>query len=202
MMSVFVRVVLLSSSAGFATMVFAAGDLDAGTAKAQTCTACHGADGNSADPQYPSLAGQVPGYIAAQLAAYKSGARANPIMAGMSQPLTEQDMADLDAFYSNQAIVPRGVAEDQVDSARAGEKIYRGGYEPMSVAPCIGCHGPGGHGIPPAFPRVSGQHPQYLEQQLLALKSGARASEVMNPIAFRLSEQQIRELALYMSALE
>ena len=70
-----------------------------------------------------------------------------------------------------------------------------------SVEACIGCHGPTGHGIPPRFPKVSGQHPEYLEQQLLAFKSGSRANEVMNPIAFRLSEQQIKELALYMSAL-
>ena len=182
--------------------VHAAGDVDSGAQKVQTCAACHGPDGNSADPQYPSLAGQVPGYIAAQLAAFKSGVRDNPIMMGMVQPLSEQDMADIDAYYANRPVARRGIAQHELELASAGETVYRGGYQPLSVAPCIGCHGPTGHGIPPRFPRVSGQYPQYLEQQLLAFKSGARESEVMQPIAFRLSEQQIRNLSLYMSALE
>jgi len=177
------------------------GDPVAGQKKAQACGACHGADGNSMMAQNPVLAGQPPGYIAKELARFKSGARVNPIMAGMTQPLSEQDMRDLDAWYSSQDAEAREVSSDDLDLARAGEQIYRGGYAPLSIPACMACHGPAGYGIPPNYPRLSAQWPEYLETQLLAFKSGQRASEVMGPIAFLLSAQQIKVLSLYMSAL-
>lgn len=187
---------LLASAPGFAQ-----GDGEAGAAKVATCIACHGQDGISISAEFPSLAGQVPGYIEKQLRLYKSGERQNPIMAGMVASLSEQDMADIDAYYSSLEAPVLSLSEDQVEEARRGEKLYRGGYRPFDIAACMACHGPGGHGIPPVYPRVSGQQAEYLETQLLAFKSGAREHEIMNPIAFRLSESQIRELALYMSAL-
>ena len=177
------------------------GDPLAGQKKAQICGACHRADGNSIMAQNPVLAGQVPGYIAQQLARFKSGARANPVMAGMAQPLSEQDMLDLDAWYSSQVAVERELSGDDLVLARAGEKIYRGGYAPLSIPACMACHGPAGYGIPPNYPRISAQWPEYLESQLLAFKSGQRASDVMGPISFLLSAEQIKALALYMSAL-
>ncbi len=180
----------------------AAGDVEAGASKAAACAACHGADGNSSDPNNPKLAGQVPGYIAAQLAAFKSGARVNAIMAGLAAPLSEQDMLDLDAYYAAQTPTAGAVAEDQLALAQQGGKVYRGGYRPMAVAACMSCHGPTGVGIPPQYPRVSGQHPAYLERQLLDYKSGARTNAIMNDIAFRLSAEQIKALASYMYALD
>ena len=187
---------LIASAQGFAR-----GDAEAGATKVVTCVACHGQDGISASAEFPSLAGQVPGYIEQQLRLYKSGERQNAIMAGMGAALSEQDMSDMDAYYSALEPPVLSLSEDQEEEARRGEKIYRGGYRPFSIAACMACHGPGGHGIPPTYPRVSGQHADYLEVQLLAFKSGARQHDIMNPIAFRLSEAQIRELALYMSAL-
>ncbi len=179
-----------------------AADPAAGQSKAQSCVACHGADGNSSNGGFPSLAGQVPGYIAAQLAAFKSGARANAIMQGMAQPLSAEDMADIDAWYASQTIAPRGISEDQLEIATVGETLYRAGLADLSVPACMACHGPAGHGIPSKFPRLAGQWPEYLEAQLVAFKSGARGGKMMGPIAHRLSIQQIKALSIYISALQ
>lgn len=181
-----------------------AGDASAGEEKSQTCVACHGADGIGTAPENPNLAGQVPGYIADQLARFKSGQRENAIMAGMSAGLSEQDMADLDAYYSSME-APRGaVPEDEAESARRGGALYRGGDKSMDIAACMSCHGPSGRGIPTRFPRVAGQKREYLLASLQAYKSGARQSDadIMNDIAFLLSQQQMEDLAAFMHALE
>lgn len=181
-----------------------AGDASAGEEKSQTCVACHGADGIGTAPENPNLAGQVPGYIADQLARFKSGQRENAIMAGMSAGLSEQDMADLDAYYSSMD-APRGaVPEDEAESARRGGALYRGGDESMDIAACMSCHGPSGGGIPTRFPQVAGQKREYLLASLQAYKSGERQSDadIMNDIAFLLSQQQMEDLAAFMHALE
>ena len=199
------KITILSLMLAFAmnaNSVAQSGDAEAGKQKSATCAACHGADGNSAVDQFPKIAGQVPGYIAAQLASFKSGERENPIMAGMVGALSEQDMADLDAYYASQVVSTGSISADQEESARAGEAIYRGGIAEYSVPACMSCHGPTGSGIPPNFPRLSGQHAAATEAQLLAFKSGQRKSPIMNPIAFPLSEEQIKQLALYISALQ
>ena len=177
------------------------GDAEAGKQKAAMCAACHGADGNSVTPDFPNLAGQVPGYISAQLAKFKDGSRANPIMQGMSAGLSEQDMADLDEFYALQEPIIGSITPEQEAEALKGGAIYRGGYEPFEIAACMSCHGPSGHGIPPNFPRLSGQSAAYIEAQLIAFKSGAREDVMMNSISFALSEEQIKQLALFISAL-
>ena len=179
-----------------------AGDVQAGKQRAAACASCHGQNGISSDPQNPHLAGQVPGYIADQLAKFKSGERANPIMAGMSAALSEQDMANIDAYFVSLDANKGSITPEQEEAALAGADIYRGGYEPYMIAACMSCHGPSGHGIPPSFPRVSGQSVAYLESQLLAFKSGQRQNKIMGPIAFALSEEQIKQLALYMSAVD
>ncbi len=178
------------------------GDIEAGKQKAAPCASCHGQVGISASPDFPHLAGQVPGYIASQLASFKSGDRANPVMQGMSAALSDEDMANLDAYYVSLDSNKGSITPDQEEQALEGGKIYRGGYEPYMIAACMSCHGPSGHGIPPAFPRVSGQGAAYLEAQLLAFKSGARKNSIMNPIAFALSEEQIKQLSLSMSAID
>lgn len=182
-----------------------AAKIKAGEEKAkQLCASCHGADGNSANPQFPSLAGQVPGYVSDQLQRFKSGERANDIMKGIAAGLADEDMAGLDMYYTSQSIAPGAVPEEDKKMAERGERLYRGGYAPMSVSACMSCHGPSGHGVPRQYPRVAGQKREYLEQQLLAFKSGKRMSysDIMNSIAFRLSEQQIKEVSAYMHALK
>ena len=179
-----------------------AGDAMAGKVKAQLCAACHGVGGNSVNSQFPSLAGQVPGYIAAQLALFKSGSRANPVMAGMAAPLSQTDMQDLDAYFSAQPSILGSISESDVTAAESGGRLYRGGFKALGVAPCMGCHGPAGRGIPPKYPRLAGQHPEYLEQQLRAFKTKTREHSMMNSIAFLLTPQQMREVSLYVSALK
>ena len=186
-------------------------DVTAGKEKSKACAACHGVDGNSTNPAYPSLAGQAPGYIAGEISMFKSGKRKNDIMAGMVAGLSEQDWSDLDAYYASQDLKPGAAAEEEKALVIRGQRLYRGGYAPLQVAACIGCHGPRGRGIPRRYPRVAGQKQQYLETQLLAFKgsyetpeSGVRKSygDIMTRIAFLLSDRQIKEVSAYMHALQ
>lgn len=183
----------------------AAGDAAAGEAKSTVCAACHGTNGISNIPINPNLAGQVPGYIAAQLKAFKSGERVNAVMAGQAVILSDEDMADLDAFYASQPAKTNPLmSEEDKALAEEGAKIYRGGYAKRGISACMSCHGPSGHGIPKNYPRVSAQHKEYIEQQLLAYKKGERKgyNEIMSDIAFGLSEQQIKQLAAYIAGLQ
>lgn len=181
---------------------FSAGDPVAGETKAALCTACHGPDGNSVSSEFPKLAGQIPGYIASQLAAYKSGERPNDMMKGLVLTLTEQDMLDIDAFYAEKQIARASVSESEITAATRGQTLYRRGASQFSIPACMACHGPAGKGIPKRYPRVSGQFKEYLSAALTEFKNGKRINEEMNTIAFRLSAQQIEDLAIYMQGLE
>ncbi len=185
----------------FASENTAHGNAEAGKEKSATCAACHMADGNSAAPSFPKIAGQQPGYIAKQLADFKSGARLDDTMKGMVAALSEQDMLDLDAYYSDQTQSPGEISQDQAELALAGEMVYRGGLAEFSVTACMACHGPDGKGLQPNFPRLSGQHASYIEKQLLAFKDGSRSNSMMNGIAFPLSAEQIKNLSVYISGL-
>lgn len=184
------------------TGVYAAGDAAAGQTKAATCAACHNADGNSVNPDWPKLAGQSPGYISKQLNDFKSGARQNATMAPMAAPLSEADIADLAAYFSAQKQQPGAASADLVAQ---GEAIYRAGDAETGVAACTACHGPTGAGNPAAkFPRVSGQHGKYLVGQLQAFKAGTRANDpntMMRSIASRMTDAQMAAVADYMSGL-
>ena len=187
------------------SLALAAGDAESGKGKATTCAACHGLEGISAIPINPNIAGQVPGYIAAQLMAFKSGDRVNAIMAGQAAMLSEIDMADLDAYYSSlPAKVTSALTDEDKALAVEGGRIFRGGFAERGISACMSCHGPSGHGIPKNFPRVSAQHKEYLEQQLLAYKKGERKgfNDIMSDIAFGLSELQIKQLSAYMAGLK
>lgn len=187
---------------GVAGNVLAAGNAAAGKAKSAMCAACHGADGNSAAPNFPKLAGQDAGYIAKQLADFKSGARKDPIMSGMAAGLSARDMDNLGAYFASQ---PRsvGMANLGADSRKLAETLYRGGNPKLGIAACMSCHGPAGSGIPPRFPAVSGQHATYTAKQLNDFKSGTRSNDghIMTPIAFLLSETDIKALSEYMAGL-
>ncbi len=199
----FYKAIIISLAMVMVSPVFAKGDAAAGKEKAATCAGCHGAEGISASPQWPNLAGQVPSYIASQLAAFKSGERKNATMAGFSAGLTPEDMADLDAYYASLTPAQGSISEDQVELATQGEKIFKGGFAERQIASCMSCHGASGKGIPKHFPSVAGQKQAYLEAQLLSFKKGERKgyNEMMYSIAFALSEQQIKALSVYMSGL-
>ena len=199
-LSLIAGILLLAPSQIFAQ----SGDAEAGKTKIVTCAACHGQNGIGTAPENPSLAGQVPGYIATQLKMFKLGAnggRENAIMSGMVATLSEQDMADIDAYYSSLPPHMGSITPEQEETALAGRVVYRAGYDEFSIPACMGCHGPSGSGIAPHYPRLSGLSKEYLESQLLAYKSGQRKHLMMSPIAYPLSAQQIEELAVYISGL-
>ena len=124
-------------------------------------------------------------------------------MAPFIMALTDEDMADLDAFYASLDPVAKEIPAGLEEVALEGQKIYRGGFAEREIASCMSCHGPSGHGIPTLYPRVSAQSSDYLQTQLLAFKKGERTgyNDIMSNIAFSLSEQQISALAIYMSGL-
>lgn len=166
------------------------------------CIACHGADGNSPVPANPKLASQHPDYLNKQLANFKSGERKNPIMTGMVAALSPEDMKNLAAYFGGQKQAP-AAAKDKALAAQ-GEKIYRGGIAAMGVPACSGCHGPAGSGIPAMFPRLAGQHGEYIETQLKTFRNGERANDpgkMMQMVAMKMSDQDIKAVAEYITGL-
>lgn len=176
-------------------------DLNAGSAKfGATCAACHGADGNSGIPQNPKLAQQHPEYLMKQLADFKAGKRKNPIMQPMAATLSDADMRNIAYWAASQPAKP-GFAKDK-DLVVLGEKIYRGGIMDKKVAACAGCHSPNGAGIPSQFPRLAGQHADYVYAQLVNFQNGTRQnSPQMADIAARLSDHEMKAVADYIAGL-
>jgi cytochrome c553 len=163
------------------------------------CVACHGADGNSVVPANPVLAGQHGDYIAAQLAAFKAGTRPSPIMQPMAAGLSPEDMRNVGAWFESQKQTPR-FAHDKA-LAQRGEKIWRGGVPATNVPACAGCHGATGLGVPSQYPRLAGQFPDLTLGWLKAFASGARPNPVMGQVAEKLSENDMKAVAEYVSGL-
>ena len=192
------------------------GDAQAGAGKAAVCAACHGLDGNSADPQYPKLAGQHERYIARQLTLYKGMERDNAIMLGFAATLSAQDMRDIGAYFASQKVVP-GVADDSVIAEgpyagqkfyQVGERLFRFGKADGSVPACAACHGPSGAGNPgPAWPALAGQHAGYTANALTAFRNGTvwgkgnNANAIMSGVAGNLTDEEIQALATYIEGL-
>jgi cytochrome c553 len=180
----------------------AAGDPAAGAQKAAVCGACHGATGNSVNPEWPNLAGQHESYTVAQLALFKQGVRDNILMAPMAMALTEADMQDLGAHFARQT--PAGLEADP-SNWRTGEKLYRGGDAARGLPACIACHGPEGKGnAPAAYPALRAQHAVYTFNQLKAYAEGKRRSpgnDIMQLISGKLTEDEMRALASYTQGL-
>ena len=188
---------------GWTGSVHAAGTVEAGQAKAAACMACHGMDGNSANPEWPSLAGQHSSYIVKQLKHFKAGERQNVLMAPMAMILADQDMEDLAAYFSAQKQLATG--ETEPSKLQLGKKIYLAGIASKAVPACSGCHGPSGSGIAgAAFPRIGGQHAVYAALQLRNYKSGARATDpnsMMRTITSRLTDEEIDAVASYLQGM-
>lgn len=183
-------------------MAAQAGDPTRGQQLSQACAACHGADGNSANPEWPKLAAQHADYIYKQLMDYKAGRRENALMAGQVANLDEQDMRDLGAFYARQQM-SLGTADESL--AERGERIYRGGIPTAGVAACTACHGATGGGNPAAlFPMVAGQHARYNSDQLRYFRSAQRANDngrMMRNLASKMSDADIQAVSEYMAGL-
>jgi len=193
---------LLCSAHAIAAAPTDGGSAEAGQAKSTTCVACHGIDGNSVNPEWPNIAGQHASYILKQLQAFKSGARENPLMSPIALTLSEEDMADLAAFYSTQT---RKGLEADPSKVELGQRIYRGGDAETNVPACSGCHGPRGTGNPAAeYPSIQGQHATYIAAQLRAYRSGQRQTDpnsMMRDVTRTMTDEQIDAVAAYVQGL-
>ncbi|MEJ2530374.1 MAG: c-type cytochrome [Halioglobus sp.] len=198
---------------GWAQIAFGAtpalsGDPDAGKDKTATCAACHGADGNSAVPNFPKLAGLGQKYLLKQLMDIRSGARPVPTMVGQLDGKSDQDLADMAAWFDSQA---RSGSQADPELVALGEKVYRSGVAERNVAACIACHSPTGKGNAPAgFPALAGQHAEYIAAQLRAYRKGYEDesgrtndgdTKIMRTNAFGLSDKEIEAVASYAAGL-
>jgi cytochrome c553 len=170
-------------------------DAEAGARKAaEVCAACHGADGNSPEGRYPSLAGQTARYIYLQLRDFKEGRRTDSLMTPMAQTLTRDDMFNVAAYYSGQTLRPADFAADPARVAR--------GQTRAAETLCTMCHG-GGFMGQNEIPRVAGQHHDYIVKQLQDFKARRRTNDAgnMTAVAKTLSDQDIEDLAQYLATL-
>ena len=181
----------------------AAGDPAAGQAKAVVCGACHGVDGNSALANFPKLAGQGERYLLKQMQDIKSGARPVVEMTGMLEPLSEQDMADVAAYFASQKM---SVGAADATLVERGQALFRGGKLAEGMPACTGCHSPDGAGIATAgYPHLGGQHAGYIAKQLTAFREGERSNDgdamIMRDIAAKLSNKDIEAVSSYVQGL-
>lgn len=189
--------------------ISAQGSIEAGKAKSLTCAACHGADGNSQIPMYPKLAGQHEKYLEKQLREFKLGmtsggkqGRVNAVMGGMAMVLSEQDMADLAAYYASLTTSYNTTPENVVE---AGKVLYTAGDAERGLPACVACHGPRGNGTElSGFPKISGQHAEYIKSQLQMFRDGARGNDMnamMRDVAKKLTDAEIETLSQYVGGL-
>lgn len=177
-------------------------DAERGRESSAVCAACHGADGNGNNPEWPKLAGQHASYLAKQTREYRSGERQNEQMNVMAGPLSDEDIENIALYYEQQ---PASHGAARLESVTLGERIYRAGNAERDLPACAGCHGPAGRGnSPAAFPALGGQHAQYTAAQLHAFRDGIRrndANAVMRTIAERMGEREIEAVAEYIAGL-
>ena len=187
---------------GWSAPALAAGSKEAGQAKSATCMACHGPDGNSPNPEWPNLAGQHASYIEQQLRLFRAGERQNVLMSPMAMILSDEDIADLAAYFSSQTA--RG-GEAEPSKVALGQRVYRGGNLDNGQMACAACHGPTGRGNPLAkYPSLQGQHAVYVAAQLRAYRAGERSTDVnqvMRNVAARLTDEEIDAVASFVQGL-
>ena len=188
---------------GITGLAHAAGNAEAGQGKVVVCGACHNPDGNSVAPNFPKLAGQGERYLLKQLKDIKSGARPVLEMTGMLDALSDQDLADIAAYFASQKMSV-GAADPKL--VERGEALFRGGKLDEGMPACTGCHSPNGAGIAAAsYPHLGGQHAQYVAKQLTDFREGNRTNDgdsmIMRSIAAKLSNKDIEALSSYIQGL-
>lgn len=209
MMTVVAMAFAAQSYASGAVAKAAHGDAAEGKQKIQMCTACHGADGNSAAPNFPKLAGQNAKYLVKQLHDIKDGKRKVLEMTGMLDAMSDRDLLDIAAYYESQA---GSVGYAKPELVPKGESIYRAGIAKKGVAACTACHAPTGEGNSLAgFPSLSGQHASYIEAQLKSFRTAAEEPDkgrsndgetrIMRDVAASMSDLDIRSVASYIQGL-
>lgn len=189
------------------------GSAEAGAEKTAVCAACHGADGNSGVPMYPKIAGLGARYLYKQLEDIKSGERPVPEMTGMLAGMSDQDLQDIAAYYSDETMQLSGAEDSQVQlnsgastgALDLGKTIYRFGNPETKVPACSGCHSPTGQGNAPAgYARLGGQFADYVSKQLRDFRAGNRTNDeqqVMRDVAEHMSEAEITAVANYIAGL-
>lgn len=184
----------------FASIVFA--DQEVKQIVNTVCAACHMQDGNSSITANPKLAGQFDSYLIKQLNNYKSGLRKNAVMSGIAANLSDNEILELSKYFSKQEYKLSKAKENGKGSL--GEKIYRAGIVSKKVPACAGCHGPAGHGVPSMYPRLNGQHADYLINQLVQFSKHERANDeasMMRMISEKLSENEMKAVSDYIQGL-
>ena len=167
---------------------------------ANLCASCHGEDGNSLVPAFPKLAGQQAVYLLRELKDYKSGKRVSEIMQPIVSGLSEDDLANLAAFYASQKTAPGTVTEPAL--LPVGKTLYLKGNDKSGIPTCESCHEADGTGGG-KFPRVAGQNVEYTLEQFRLYTAGKRTNgaRVMKTIAERMTEQETRAVAEYMASM-
>ncbi len=194
-------VALPSWAAGAEATKMVKPDLAKGAEKfTAVCAACHGADGNSGSPENPKLAGQHPEYLVKQLTEFKAGKRKNAVMQGFASTLSDEDMRNISYWAAGQK-QKLGFAKDK-DLVVLGEKIYKGGIADRQIAACAGCHSPSGAGIPAQYPRLAGQHADYVSSSLRGYRDGTRNNNIqMTQVAAKLNDREIKAVSDYVAGL-
>lgn len=196
------RIATAAMLLGMVSTAWAAGDPVVGKQKAALCIGCHGADGNSSNPDWPSLAGQHAEYLTKQINDFKSKARTDGTMNAMVGGLSDADTVNIAAFFASNKAKVVGANKDSIE---LGKNIYRGGIAKRGVAACASCHGPSGAGNPAAkFPALSGQHAKYTAKALNDFASSARSNDaqsMMRDVAGKLKANEIKAVAEYIAGL-
>ncbi len=185
---------------GCALLAQAGGNVTEGQEKAAACGGCHGEDGNGSAPIFPKLAGQHPSYLVKQLMDFKTQKRVDPTMNAMAEPLSEDDMQDIAAFYATQKLTT-----ESGNPNTTGKNLYIAGNPTAGVPACSGCHSPTASGNPQAvFPKLHGQYSAYVEKTLHDFKAAERGNDMnamMRTVAAKLGEAEISAVAEYVSTL-
>jgi cbb3-type cytochrome c oxidase subunit III len=218
-MTASIRLLCCVLALGVAPVSWSVGSVEGGAALSATCLACHGANGNSANPEWPNLAGQNAAYIEHQLHLFHDGRRTGKagdasasMMPAMATPLSDKNIEDVAAYYAQQS--PVGLEADP-SYWQAGQKLYRHGDSTRGIPACAACHGPAGRGNPAAgYPALRAQHAVYLVKQLNAYSSDVRYAKnehgasyggdnaaIMHTIAARLSDEDVRNVASYIQGM-
>lgn len=186
----------------FATLLLSLDGLTTPPAKLAICASCHGLNGVATQKEYPNIAGQSANYLLKQLQDYQNKTRTSAIMQAFVMGLTEKEMLELSKYYSN---ISQNTSHHTATSHKSGEILYKIGNRSKGVTACIACHGPKGQGNDPAkYPKLSGQHQDYLEDQLHAFKHQTRKNDpkaIMQKISAHLSDKEIRDLISYIQQL-
>lgn len=213
--------------ASAASILHAESNINAGKQKAESCTGCHGDNGNSMVATFPKLAQQHSSYLEQQLRAFKDGSRSDPMMSAIAMGLSDEDITDISAYYAAQKVSentlpvlesdddnekpaetdkPAGKKVTIEDLIAQGSDLYRNGDLKSEVSACIACHGPFGEGNRPAsFPALKSQHADYLIKALTDFKSGSRSNNpenIMRMIAKKMTDEEIKAVAYRISMMK